>query len=385
MPPAPTKGSAPLHLVHGEDEFAVKQKARQIFNAWIAESPGMDQEIIDASAANSGEALNALRKLREAMQTLPFFGGAKVIWFQNCNFLGEERAASTAAVTETLGSLADELKRFKWDGVKLLISAGKVDRRKTFYKTLEKLGQAEGFSGWSAEDKEWNSEAEFQARGHLKELGKDISEEALALLVANVGPNSRQLHNEVEKLSLSVGDRPKITAADVERIVTRNKQSRAFALADALGERNLPKLLKRLDEELWEVRLDSSRSEIGLLYGIISKVRAMIFLKELVARGSLKAGSDYSRFKSQIAAIPRESLPADKRFNPLDMHVFVLFQAMGHAQNYTIEELVRAMDHLLSCNLLMVSSGQEQASLLQQTLVKIVQRPDGQAAARRAA
>src|SRR5712664_4599199 len=102
------KESTSLALICGEDEFAVKQRAKQIYQEWSAELGGMDHEIIDASVANSGEALKALARLREALQTLPFFGTGKVVWLQNCNFLGDERTASAQAVTETLGDLAQE-------------------------------------------------------------------------------------------------------------------------------------------------------------------------------------------------------------------------------------------------------------------------------------
>src|SRR6186997_2623281 len=121
---------APVLLVCGEDDFNVKQRARQIFQKWPEELGGMDHEIIDAQVSNSGEALKALGRLREALNTLPFFGGAKAIWLQNCNFLGDERAASAQAVTESLADLAQELKSFSRENVRLLISAGKIDKRK---------------------------------------------------------------------------------------------------------------------------------------------------------------------------------------------------------------------------------------------------------------
>ena len=73
-----SKPSTSLALICGEDEFAVKQRAKQIYAQWTQELGGMDHEIIDASVANSGEALKALAKLREALQTLPFFGSGKV-------------------------------------------------------------------------------------------------------------------------------------------------------------------------------------------------------------------------------------------------------------------------------------------------------------------
>src|SRR6266850_1899215 len=119
-----SKESTSLALICGEDEFAVKQRAKQIYTEWTQELGGMDHEIIDASVANSGEALKALAKLREALQTLTFFGSGKVVWLRDCNFLGDERAASAAAVTETLGELAEELKTFVWQSVRLIISAG---------------------------------------------------------------------------------------------------------------------------------------------------------------------------------------------------------------------------------------------------------------------
>src|ERR1019366_5485544 len=138
------KQSPPLVLVCGEDDFAVKQRAKQIYLQWTEELGGMDHEIIDAAVSHSGEALKALAKLREAMQTLPFFGSGKVICFQNGSFLSDERA-ETKDVTESLAALAEELKEFAWQKVRLLISAGKVDKRKGFYKALDKLGTVESF------------------------------------------------------------------------------------------------------------------------------------------------------------------------------------------------------------------------------------------------
>lgn len=383
MPASVAPSPVAVSLVCGEDEFAVKQRARQIYQQWCAELGGMDHEIIDASVGNSGEALKALARLREALQTLPFFGGGKVVWLQNCNFLGEERAATAAAVTETLAEIAQELKSFRWDNVRLLISAGKVDRRKVFFKALEKLGPVEVFAALSLDVKDWVSQAEAVAAKQLRALKKDISDEALARLVNHVGPNLRALNSETEKLALYVGARPEIEVADVDAIVTRNKQARAFALADALGDRDLPRLLRTLDGELWTMKFDSKKSEIGLLYGLITKVRVLIFLKEMIKAGWLKAEGDYSRFKAQMERVPANALPADKRINPLAMHPFVLFNALPQARHYTEAELIRAMDLLLECNRRLVSSGLDEALVLQQTLTQIVRSAEAPAVARR--
>jgi DNA polymerase-3 subunit delta len=366
--------SAPLLLVCGDDDFTVKQKARAYFDQWSAELGGMDHEIVDATAGNSGEALNRIGRLREALNTLPFFGGAKAVWFRDCNFLGEDRTSASAAVTAELSQLADELKAFRWDGVRLLISGSKPDKRRSFYKTVEKLGAVESFNALSSDDKDWAGKAESEALRLFRAGNKDIADNALAELVTRVGPNLRALANEVEKLSLYVGDRPEVSLADVQTMTTPQKLAKAFALGEALGERDLAKLLRVLDQELWEIRtgVDKKKSEIGLLYGLISKVRALLMLRELRDQGLLKPARDYNSFKAQLDRLPTTSLPDDKRFNPLAGHPFVLFQAARQAENYTVPELIRAMDTLLGANVKLVSSGLDEAMVLQQSLVEIV-------------
>jgi len=362
-------------LIWGDDDYSANKRARQVYEQWCQEAGGLDHEIVDARVNNSGEALRALAQLREALQTLPFFGSAKVVWFRHCSFLGEDRTASSPAVTEALTELAREWKEFNWSNVRLLISAGKVNRVRTFYKTIDKIGAVEAFAGWSLQDRDWSTQAENWAERQLGSLKKEISDEALAQLVANVGPDVRQLHNEVEKLALFVGQRPRIETQDVAAVVTRSKHARAFALGDAVGDRDLHRLLRALDDELWELKSDSQKSEIGLLYGLISKIRGLVILKELLREGFVKPETDYNRFKAQWERLPPDLFPADKRFNPTLMNPYVFFKALPQVNRFTSEELVRAMGLLLQCNQRLIYGGIEPALVLQQTLVQILQSP----------
>lgn len=373
MPGSAAKQTGHIVLICGDDEFGVKQRAKQLYQKWTEELGGIDHEIIDASVSTSGDAIKVLARLREALQTLPFFGTGKVVWVQNCTFLGDERAASTQAVTERLAELAQDLKDLDWDNLRLLISAGKVDKRKVFYKTIDKLGAIETRAGWSADDRDWATQAECWAGKAVEARGKTISDDAVAELVSRVGPNVRQLDSEVEKLTLYVGSRREISLRDVEAICLRNKTARAFALGDAFGDRDLPRLLARLDEELWEVKLDPQKSEIGLLYGLIAKVRAMLMLKEMVREGWIKPTEmDYNRFKAHLEGVPPDKVPQDRRYNPLAINPYVLFKALPQVKRYSEAELVRAMDLLLNCNQRLVSSSLDESLVLQQTLVQIV-------------
>ena len=374
MPAAP---SHPVLLICGDDDLAAKQRAREVFAKWCDELGGSDHETIDASAANSDGSLKAIAKLREAMQTLPFFGGGKAIWFRDCNFLVEDRMLATKDVTETLAEVADELKQFAWTNVRLLITAPKADKRKTLFKTIEKIGAVEEFEGLSISDKDWAAQAETLADRGFRSRKKEVADDALRELVVRVGPNSRLLDNEIEKLCLHVGDAPEVTIAAVRAICIQNKSARAFALGDALGERNLPALLRCLDEELWEIRakVDRDKSEIGLLYGLISKIRALLFLKEMLAEGWIKDTRSYDQFKNQLADVPKEKLPTDRKFNPLSQNPYVLFKALPQAKNYARAELIRAMELLLNANRQLVTSQLDEALVLQQTLARIIARP----------
>ena len=367
-PQLPTE---PLCLVYGDEDFLVRDRANQVYEAWCATAGGEDHEVIDGTVRNASEALEALAKLIEAVQTLPFFGGAKVVWLRAANFLGDERTASSRDVTDRLNGLAKDWETFDWQGVQVLISAGKVDKRKGFFKSVKKIASIEDLS---VADKERGSKAALIVRQRLTELGKKITSHVADELILLAGSSLQQLHTEADKLAAYVGERDEVTRQDVHEIATRTKQAQAFALGDALGERNLPKLLRVLDEELWVVKLDAKKSPIMLLYGLISKVRTMIFLKELTRLKWIRPDGGYPQFKSQLEAIPDERMPDDRKFNPKAMHPYMLFNALGHARRYSEEELTRAMDILLRCNRQLVSSSTDDTLLLQQALVQIVSK-----------
>ena len=62
---APPPAGAPPHtvtLICGDDDFAVKQRARALFQQWSEELGGMDHELIDARVNTVDEALKSLAK-----------------------------------------------------------------------------------------------------------------------------------------------------------------------------------------------------------------------------------------------------------------------------------------------------------------------------------
>ena len=130
-------------------------------------------------------------------------------------------------------------------------------------------------------------------------------------------------------------------------------------------------MFQSLVKELWEMQVDRKKRELGLLYGLISKVRAMLLAKELLRAGWLKPERDLGRFKAQLARLADKPLPEDKKYNPRTMTPYVLFRAAQQSRHYTTEELVAAMERLLDCNRQLVGSNLDEAMVLQRALASI--------------
>ena len=129
------------------------------------------------------------------------------------------------------------------------------------------------------------SEAAALVRRALSETGRDISEEALAELVNFVGPQARLLASEVEKLFCYAGARTELRPATSPPFSPATRKRAPLPWATPWATANCRACLRCLDQELWEIRRDTEQIEIGLLYGLTGKVRAILLVKEMFREG----------------------------------------------------------------------------------------------------
>ena len=376
---APAKTKAPLsktnvHLVYGNDDFLVQARAKGLVDSLLGDAPSdFALETIEGRVDNASQAVEALRRVDESLNTLPMFSGTRTIWLTNANFLGGSRTGESRDVVAQLESLAELLKRGLSPGFSLVISATEMDKRRSFYKTLDKVGEviavAGGADSWGKIDIE---QLESFAREQVKAQGKQMREETAHALIELTGANYRALASEIEKLATFVGDRMEITADDVAAVGSASHELVVWTLADAIAERRLSKALKSLDQLLFQ-----GESAIGMLFALINKMRTLLLVRELIDRKVLIATEDFGRFKAVLQRIPpavADELPSDRRFNPLLAHPFALFKTAQQASNYTLDELRRAMELLLDANKRLVSSSLDDRIVLEQTLISIIQR-----------
>ena len=85
---APASGN--FFAVVGSDDGMVREKALELYNELTGGvDDGFTHETIDGIADNSDSAFDICSSTIQALQTIPMFGGDKVVWLRNANFLGD--------------------------------------------------------------------------------------------------------------------------------------------------------------------------------------------------------------------------------------------------------------------------------------------------------
>ncbi|MGH9510849.1 MAG: DNA polymerase III subunit delta [Terriglobales bacterium] len=105
-----------------------------------------------------------------------------------------------------------------------------------------------------------------------------IDADAARELVDALGGDMMMISNELEKLSLYVGDKKRITLGDVETMVLAAKQRSLYELTDAISSKDRVRALEMLDAIL--TTGDGDEAAIGHLYMLAKTFRQMLVILE---------------------------------------------------------------------------------------------------------
>ena len=203
----PAHKNANVYAVVGSDESAVKAAAAELATRLApADAGDFGVETIDACADNADQAAARIRSAIEALQTLPFFGGGKLVWLKNANFLSDNKLGRSAAVQEALEALSAALEGDLGGGeVKFLLSAPEVDKRRSFYKALAKRAELQVFDKLDSSRDGWEEAATDLVQSLGRKYRLRFDDEALDLFVLLTGGDTRTIKSELEKLDLFLG------------------------------------------------------------------------------------------------------------------------------------------------------------------------------------
>src|SRR5689334_5031401 len=208
MPKAKTKATAAAKIfaVVGSDDVEVKHTAAELAEKLKPSNAGeFGIEIIDGAADNADQADARIRSTIEALRTLPFFGGEKVVWLKNANFLGDDQKARSASVQTALEELTETIGGDFGPEITFLISAIDVDKRRSFYKSLVKCAEIQVFDKLDSSRGGWEEEATEIVQARAKKRKLQFADDALDLFVLLTGGDTREIENELEKIDVYLG------------------------------------------------------------------------------------------------------------------------------------------------------------------------------------
>jgi DNA polymerase-3 subunit delta len=186
-------------FICGQDDYLVGRLGQERFAALAADvTDEFSRETISGFAGNVGEVEAAVNRFRESVQTVSMFGGKRVVWLKDVNFLADTvtgRAESTLKLVEDLQQILESVNP---DETAVLITASPVDRRRSFPKWCEKNAD---FALAGGDGDEAGEALAGVALAEAKALGVSFGPGAVELLLARVGANSRLLVEETRKLA----------------------------------------------------------------------------------------------------------------------------------------------------------------------------------------
>jgi DNA polymerase-3 subunit delta len=370
MPKTKTKaGTANIHAVVGSDEAEVKRVAAELAQKLVPKDAGdFGLEIIDGAADNADQAAARIRSTIEALQTLPFFGSAKVVWLKNANFFGDDPKARSAAVQSALEELSPLIDSSFGPGVTLLISATEVDKRRSFYKALVKRAELQVFDRLDSARAGWEEEATEVVRRRSKKRKLQFGDGALDLFVLLTGGDTRQIDNELEKIDTYLGKDRAVRVELVRELVPLSRAGVIFELSNALAARDLElalTLVRRL--------LEQGESAIGiLLAAIVPIIRNLLLAKDLMEQHGIRRPHSPFQFIAAVNRLPAKATEHLPRKKDGSINAYGLAIAAQHANQFETDQLIDAMRACLDANVKLVTTQLDHELILTEVVVKLL-------------
>ncbi len=254
----------PAYLVYGREAYLIQLYRRRLEDAVLAGGVGgaFNKTLLFGARAKPDAVV-------EAARTMPMLGGRRLVVIEGID--DGDRKSQAAPLHEALVGLVDAA----IPSCVLVLTAGSVDRRRKLYKAIVRHGRtAECRPLWDRALRGWVGD-------EARRLGKGIDRQAVELLVDMVGNDLGKLHNELQKLSHYVGERPDIRLADAEEAVADLLLSTVFDLTDALG-------LARLSATLLSLRKlhESKTAEQKTMWFVTDHFRKLLLAREAADRGA---------------------------------------------------------------------------------------------------
>jgi DNA polymerase III subunit delta len=245
----------------------------------------------------------------------------------------------------------------EWDF--LLLTAVQVDRRTRLYKRLEQLEAVLylGLERDSAGKVNRETLLEFVSQ-RLRRVGKSLEPQAREMILNRCSDELRSVQQELEKLTLFVGDRPSIGARDVEMIFADQAEGWIFDLTRAIADRDAVAALEQLARLMAQ-----GEHPLKLLGTIAAEARRLLSARQLIdteLRGVWKRGLTYQQFQQQVL---KQGTPLLTR-NP-----YADYMCFQRADRFSLGELCAYMEGIHDADLHLKSSSNQPRLVMERLIL----------------
>ena len=373
--PKTSHANASFHVIVGTDDGLVREEALALYNELTGgNDDGFTHETIDGNADNSESAFQICSSAIQSLMTMPMFGGDKVVWLRNVNFLGDDVTGRSQRTEAGVEALRGVLEKGLPEGIRFILSADKVDKRRAFWKFLEKSASVRSFDKIDISRDGWQDEVGRLVDGRAKELGLAFRHDALELFIMLAGEQTKQIANELEKIDLYLGaERREVTVEDVRALVPLSRAAVIFETGQAIQAGNVARAIQLIDEQL-----AAEESAVGIMRASIINVVRNLYMAKLILEVYKAPSGNYSSFAAALNKLPaadRAWLPQKK--DGSGVNVFPIFLAVPNAKNFDLAGLQRVMEQTQKADQALVTTGLDHRLVLHRLIAEI-------AAARRA-
>ncbi|HBC89192.1 MAG TPA: hypothetical protein DCZ94_19810 [Lentisphaeria bacterium] len=361
-----------IHLITGSDEYAIKNKARQIIVSLCGEDPEGNPclEIIHGDSGDMKPEQLVIQIIR-SVATPAFMGSAKTIWFKNFDFEKFDVFKDSKKLEKLMDEFLELLKAGLHDDTTLIMSVFSVDKRSSFYKACQKTAEIVFLDKVDIMSKDWNDKLRSVIYDTCRKNGVKISEDAVAFVSETAGVDVGRVQSEIEKLTAYVSPASNITLADCRKICSRTPETAGWSFSNALAERNLREAIDTLNVFS---NMDPKKPEMKIIYAVMGNFQDMIKIKAAAQKLSVRPRAQYNEFSARLQDVSPELKMSMKDGTIFKLNPFRAWKIFQSSENFTDQELAVNLSEILRVNRALVSGAVAPIMELEALAVKICSR-----------
>jgi DNA polymerase-3 subunit delta len=306
-------------------------------------------------------------ELMQALMTYSMFGGDKVVWLRNATFFGSDRTSDSESVLNEVISLTEELVKGLPDGVSLIISANKIDKRRAFWKFLEKNANVQVHDRIDMSQEGWENQVAALVLDKSRVVGLQFENDAMELFINLAGEATQQIVNELEKLRLYLGDRTVVTIEDVRLMVPLSREGVIFETGRALQAGNAARAIELINEQM-----EMGESAVAIIRASIIPTVRNLYMARLALDLTKSSGRNYNEFQTAVNRLPAEKkawLPLKKSGD--GYNIYPVYLSLVGAQSFTLENLEKIMHAAARADKMLVTTGLDDRMILHRLITEI--------------